>query len=61
MGGDSDYGSEKPNSQLVIDKLLSLKLKVRFGERWRDYTTMTLISKMARDLLSIMPVPKYYS
>jgi hypothetical protein len=40
---------------------LSLKLKVGFGERWRDYSNMTLISKMARDIFSIMPVPKYDS
>lgn len=29
------------NSQVVIHKLLSLKLKVGFGKLWRDYTNMT--------------------
>lgn len=49
------------NSQVVIDKLLSLKLKVGFGQLWRDYTNMTLTSKMARGIFSIMPGPKYDS
>ena len=49
------------NSQVVIHKLLSLKLKVGFGELWRDYRNLTLASKIARGIFSIMPVPKYDS